>query len=106
MSEQINIYDVTAKLGLFMGRMISSSKSYYRENHPNNIVYFNANIITKEYGKIWYGDLDLTLDAPKLNELAKILGTTIYVLSEMDGRFENENKEPEELIKKAVWKSD
>jgi len=70
---------------------IFGSKSSYRLKHPNDFILFNANVcIEKE--KIWYGDLNLTLDKKKLQKLAKELNENIYVFYEMDARFENENK--------------
>lgn len=72
------------------GRMVSDSKSGYDQLYPNNVVVFNGNICTKTYGKIWYGDLDVTKDEAKLMELAKALGEDLYILREMDARFENE----------------
>jgi len=84
-----NIFD---RHGLMMGRMISGSKSLYREKYPDHEVYFNANIVIESAGKVWYGDIDLTLDTPKLQEVANVLGEPLYVLYEMDARFENENK--------------
>lgn len=91
--------------GLVLGRLLSPSKSAYRREFPDHEVVFNANVILEKYGKVWYGDLDLTNDAEVLNEIAKTLDETIYVLTEMDGRFENENKPASELIKKAIWSS-
>ena len=72
------------------GRMLSGSKSSYRSARPNNFVIFNANLCTKE-GKLWYGDIDLTESQDLLVDLAKSLNQTVYVLHEMDGRFENES---------------
>ncbi len=72
------------------GRMMHFSKSAYREKYPDNIAVFNANLCTKNRGKIWYGDLDLTKDEEKLSEFAAFLGEELYVLSEMDARFSNE----------------
>ena len=80
------------KYGLMMSRMISGSKSLYRQRYPDHKVCFNANVVAESYGKVWYGDLDLTLDREKLQEVANELNDTLYVLYEMDGRFENENK--------------
>ena len=74
----------------FPGALISWSKSDYMDRNPNNIVIFNANVCTKE-GKIWFGDLDITLDIHKLIKLAKSLNTEVYVLYEMDDRFDTEN---------------
>lgn len=73
------------------GKMISFSKSGYAQKNPDNLVVFNSNICTDE-GKIWYGDLDVTLSYDALSDLARETGKTVYVLTEMDGRFENEEK--------------
>lgn len=72
------------------GRMISGSKSGYMNAHPNNVVVFNANICTKGGVKIWYGDLDLTLDTAALLTLREEVGEDLCVLYEHDARFENE----------------
>jgi hypothetical protein len=69
--------------------MISGSKSNYRNRNPKNLAVFNANVCTKNEGKIWYGDVDLTRSREELSELARLLETDVYVLYEMDARFEN-----------------
>jgi hypothetical protein len=80
---------IIEKLGL-PGRMISGSKSGYRERYPSNLAIFNANLCI-ESGKIWFGDLDLSLEKEKLVEISSEMGETVYVLYEMDGRFEHED---------------
>lgn len=92
--------------GFHIARMISASKSYYHEKHPNNVVFFNANLIDKKLGKCWHGDLNLTKDALALINIANNLKTTFYILSEMDGRFRNEDKKVKELIKLSKWNTD
>lgn len=87
-----------------MGRLISGSKSGYREKYPENEVYFNANIFVLGIGKIWYGDLDLTRDEEKLKEWANELGDDFYILREFDGRFGNEEIKDSEIIEKAIRK--
>jgi len=72
------------------GRMISGSKSGYRDRFPDNLSIFNANICSRD-SKIWYGDIDITLSRQDLRELAVESATDIYVLYEMDARFENED---------------
>jgi hypothetical protein len=67
------------------GRMLSSSKT----GIPGHLTVFNANVCTKA-GKIWFGDLDVTQNEAKLKALAEALGEKVYVLREMDGRFDNE----------------
>jgi hypothetical protein len=71
------------------GKMISFSKSGYMKKNPENLVLFNSNVCIGS-GKIWYGDLDVTLSFDSLSELAKELDETVYVLTERDGRFEYE----------------
>ena len=88
------------------GRMIGGSKSGYRRANPDNYPIFNANIIAETpdgMQKVWYGDLDLTTDETAINASALDSGTTLYVLREMDGRFNNENK-PD--LSNYVYKTD
>ena len=80
---------------LRMGRMISGSKTAPK----GHVCVFNANICTKSKGKIWFGDLDLTTDADDLKRFAAEEGEDIYILREMDARFENEARP---LFEKAV----
>lgn len=84
-----------------LGRMMSPSKSGYCKQYPDGHPVFNANICTSQGKKIWYGDIDLIRDADKLKQLAADLGEGFYVLREMDGRFQNEDRP---LIENAVAK--
>jgi hypothetical protein len=90
--------------GLNTGRIISYSKSAYRESHPDNKILFNANIFVLGEGKIWYGDLDLTLDEKVLERIASKISKDLFILSEMDGRFGNENLSDPEIIKRSYHK--
>ena len=81
------------------GRMISFSKSGYHKRHAGHVVVFNGNVCL-EAGKIWWGDIDITLDEAKLVALAKRLDQTVYVVYERDGRFGNES---EPLLEEAVY---
>ena len=77
------------------GRMICASKTGYHKLYPNNVAIFNANLVTKigkKYKKFWYGDLDLTVDLHNLLVISKEAKKEIYVLYEMDARFDNEDK--------------
>jgi hypothetical protein len=87
--------------GLTCERIIGFSKSGYCKSFPENQVYFNANIFTKECGKIWWGDLDLTVSSNTLQEIANEIKMDLFVLSEMDGRFENESRAFKEVINVA-----
>jgi hypothetical protein len=75
--------------GLPAGRMLSASKSYYYEQHPDHDVFFNACIFIKErkwfkvtYRQIWWGDIDLTLSRPALIAAADAAGVDLYVTRE------------------------
>jgi hypothetical protein len=86
--------------------MIGGSKMGYSDQHPDELIVFNANVLMPGYGKVWYGDLNLTEDYLVLKDIAKSLNTTLYVLWEMDGRFGKENRPIDELVEKAVWNTD
>ena len=92
--------------GFNTARMIGGSKSVYKNSKPKDLVIFNANVFMKDIGKVWYGDLNLTEDYVILKSIADSLDTTLYVLWEMDGRFGEEKKPIDELIKKAAWNTD
>lgn len=100
------ILDALTNAGFRIGRLICFSKSEYCKANPDHCVLFNANIIINKYGKIWHGDLDLTIDGDILKGIANQFKTTLYVLYEMDARFNKEKKDPSKLIKKARWNSD
>lgn len=85
------------------GRMIAGSKLSYHTKNPNNFVLFNANIITKDNGKIWFGDIDITKDGPILKEIAKDIDAVLYILREMDARFSKEGDPIQELMSRAIW---
>jgi len=90
----------------YNGRMIGGSKTGYSGQHPDDLIVFNANVLMSGYGKVWHGDLNLTEDYLVLQDIAKSLNTTLYVLWESDGRFGEENKPLTALLDKAVWSTD
>lgn len=98
----MDFYEVFKNHGLNPDRMLSGSKTGYYSQHPNNLVVFNGNIIIEKHGKIWYGDIDITLEEDKLQAIANELCRDLYILREMDARFENENAGMEYWKKKAV----
>ena len=83
--------EIFERHGLRMGRMVGGSKSGYSSQHEANLVVFNGNVIIEKHGKIWYGDLDVTIDEEKLQAIANELCRDLYILGEHDARFENEN---------------
>lgn len=99
----IDIQKIFEAHNFFNGRMIGGSKSFYRKEHENDLIVFNANIVMPRFGKVWHGDLNLTEDYLALQEIAKHLDTTLHVLWETDARFGKENRSFEELISNEVW---
>ena len=89
--------------GFNIARMIGGSKSFYRKEYLDDLIVFNANVLMPNYGKVWYGDLNLTQDYIILKSIADSLDTKLYVLRESDGRFGEETKPMNELIEKSVW---
>jgi hypothetical protein len=75
--------------GLYAGRMVSSSKSYYCEQHPDHIVFFNACMFVKErhwfkstYRQVWWGDIDFTESQAAIEAAADACGHDLYVTRE------------------------
>jgi hypothetical protein len=95
----MNIIDIFEKYGFYLGRMISP----YKETPNGCRCVWNANIITKSQGKIWYGDINITKDAPKLKLIADELKETLYILRERDCRFDTENDPIDSLINRSIW---
>lgn len=92
------------KNDLINGKILSIHKSDYKREYPNNEIYFNANIFVLGEGKVWYGDIDVTREKEKLETIAKEINQDLFILREMDGRFENEKLNDSEIISKAVCK--
>ena len=69
------------------------SKSGYFNRHPGCNAVFNANLVTRSKGKVWYGDLDLAVEADRdlIQRLADAIGEDVHVLREMDCRFDTED---------------
>lgn len=88
--------------GFIPGRMLSLSKSGYRERFPEHEVHFNANIFLLDEGKVWYGDIDINKDTDTLQRISSSLGKSIYILREWDGRFGNEDLANSEILKHSV----
>lgn len=68
------------------GRMMSGNKT----GPKGHVCVWNANVLIKSKGKVWFGDLDLTTDADDLKRLARERGEDVFVLREGDCRFTTE----------------
>jgi hypothetical protein len=89
MENQTSVQDKVFSILGYPGKMISGSKSGYCKRFPDNFAIFNANVCAGK-NKIWHGDIDLTKSKDDLLRLASELNEQIFILYEMDGRFENE----------------
>ena len=89
---------IAAHLGA-PGRMVGLSKSAYRAANPRNLAVFNANVCFPG-GKVWWGDVDLTIEEHSLEALAAHTEETVYVLYESDGRFQ---READPTLERAVY---
>lgn len=99
MNEPLDFYQLFEKHHWYSGRMLSGSKIAPK----GHTCVWNANIIARSQGKVWFGDVDITKDGPALKEIAAEAGEPLYVLRESDCRFERENDPIDVLISKAVW---
>lgn len=93
---------IFSAMGLPIGLCVGS-KSGYRQRHPDHEFYPNANVFSLRLGKIWWGDLDLNVHGRALQKIARIMGERLYVLREMDGRFENMTRPATEARYVAIW---
>ena len=93
---------VFSDVGLSFGRCFGSKSGYCRMN-PGHTFVPNANVFCQRHGKVWWGDLDLQCDKPALEKAARRLGCRLYVLMEMDGRFENAEQPHSEVVGRALW---
>jgi hypothetical protein len=98
----IDTREAFQRQNLYCGRMVSATK---RAPEGETCVW-NANVVIKSQGKVWFGDLNLTREGDKLKAVAKEIGEPVYVLREMDCRFDTQSLPVEQLIERAVWKSE
>ena len=102
-NEQKEILSLFISNRLNLGRTLTRSISRYKTQHPDNLIVFNANVILENGDKVWYGDLDVSLDKHILKEVSRRCGKTLYVLEELDARYGRENRKSTKLKSKAVW---
>jgi hypothetical protein len=91
-----------SRCGLSIGRCFGS-KFAYRAANPGHCFIPNANVFCRRQGKVWWGDLDLARDKPKLNAAARRLRARLYILAEHDGRFEKASLEHSKVVERAIW---
>ena len=99
------IKEIFLKHGFITGRMISGSKSGYRQRHPENDVIFNARIYTPnpENHNVWWGDLDITVDCKNLQGVCDEIKEELLVTTESIGWY-GESKKYSDIEKYGSFK--
>jgi hypothetical protein len=77
---------IAGEIGLPLSRLIGLSKSGYVTRHPQHAVVFNATIADGKGNRLWWGDLDLTIDEDRLVTFAQRAGLDLCVYFEGDSR--------------------
>ena len=85
----------------FPGAMLSGVKDSKR--FPKAV--WNANVCAKSFGKLWFGDLDLGNDETRtaITRLATFIDEPVYVLREMDARFDTEYEPKFDKAVERFW---
>ena len=98
-----DIIDILEQHGLRQGRLISASKSGYRERHPEHFVVFNARVFWRRGPLLHQADLDLTIDAAALTAGARAAGENLYVLCERHALGDLKPVSVSRLLRDALW---
>lgn len=94
------------KEGFYSGRMVGESKTMYKNVYPYNMVFFDANIYIfngEKFENIWFGDIDIHVDAYILKEISFNNNTIFYILPKSNTNFEDESMDV--IIENSVWNS-
>jgi hypothetical protein len=78
--------ELAMTVGLHLSRLIGLSKTGFIRRHPQHAAIFNATIADAEGRRLWWGDLDLTVDEEALHRLAERAGLDLYIYYEGDSR--------------------
>lgn len=89
-------------VGLPKGRCLGS-KSRYRDLHRRHFFVPNAYVFCRSAGLIWWGDLDLWVDARKTERVARMLRQRLYVLPEDRAARDAATVPFPEAQRRAVW---
>jgi hypothetical protein len=95
-----DLYELFKKHRFHHKRMISWSKSRYRNHFQNHDIWFNLNLFTPS-GIWWNGDVDLTIDNLTIQRICNELGEEIIAVQEMLGWQGAQEKSYDELKEHA-----
>ena len=93
--------EINFPVGMYQGRLIGNSKTNYCRKHPNDLIMFNAVMVTESDGIIWNGDINAHVDKDLLIKTRNIVGEDLYFLSEHEG-YELRDSLPLALIAKSI----
>lgn len=103
MSDEEFVLRTFVKHKLGMGRMIFGSEVDYKNQNPEHLVVSDATVVSLKRGKIWLGDLDVTIDEEKLIAVSRELGEHLYIIKEPRESFNSGTASADQLIKRAIW---
>ena len=75
----------------------------YKNSPVDTTCIYNAIVVTRSQGNVWYGDISIANDGNTLRKIASEVGEPLYVLHETDYKVDGEVRPMDELISKAVW---
>lgn len=96
-----SLTDILEENGLGAGRMVGGSKSGYQEEHPGELVIFNACIYDDTPTQVWWGDINLTESKKTLQKVANVSNKTFYVTYESQFRSDF-NKVDKNKLERAL----
>jgi hypothetical protein len=102
MNKDYKYKDAFKRIGFNLGRLVAYNKAAYAARNPDHLIIFNASIFTLQSGKVWFGDLNINIDLNKLQRVADELKEELFILNEVDARFNGEKVATSIVIKKAV----
>jgi len=86
-----------------LGRIIAFSKSEYLNKHREDLVIFNANVLTLKHGLVWYGDLNINKDRKVLELISKNLKEDLFILREHDCQIDDKKEDISNICKVARY---
>jgi hypothetical protein len=88
--------DLTFKLftakDLYLGRKLTYDQATYEKEHRQRKPVFDVAICNLAGDAIWWGDLELSIDSEKIQNISEELGMYLFVIPQKFLRYERFNK--------------
>lgn len=79
--------------------IFENKKESYKKLYPDHVVLLNSCVFGEKSGKLWCGDVDLTVDYDSLVSISEKLNESLYVLHNSDTQAEGD-----EIANRAIAK--